>query len=376
MWAAIFGIVIVMAIGAVAFLCTRVYRFVPLGKSRAFAPNRRLRMFECVIGVLAGIVVLCLAMGYVNAAIIVIHLVAFWLLAELFFYPIKKIRGKRFVYDFAGALAILTTTVYLSVGWALAKNVWATAYKIDTHKLAGDLRIVMFADSHVGSTFDGNGFSAHVKRMQACDPDIVIIAGDYVDDDTSRADMIAACRALGTLDTKYGVFYAFGNHDKGYYSDSLRSFTVAELTVELEKNNVTILQDEVKLIDDRFYVIGRQEANELRRGTARSDIFELTKDLDKDKFSIVINHQPTDYANEAKAGVDLVLSGHTHGGQMFPIGFISDLFGLNDRAYGREKRANTNFIVTSGISDWAMSFKTGCYSEFVIVDVHGSQAAR
>ncbi|MDE6401955.1 MAG: serine/threonine protein phosphatase, partial [Clostridiales bacterium] len=98
---------------------------------------------------------------------------------------------------------------------------------------------------------------------------------------------------------------------------------------------------------------------------------ELTKDLDESKFSIVINHQPTDYDNEAKAGVDLVLSGHTHGGQMVPIGLISDLFKMNDRVYGHEKRAATNFIVTSGISDWAIGFKTGCYSEFVVIDVHG-----
>ena len=85
----------------------------------------------------------------------------------------------------------------------------------------------------------------------------------------------------------------------------------------------------------------------------------------------MINHQPNDYAAESAANVDLVLSEHTHGGQMFPIGLISDMFGLNDLVYGREKRNNTEFIVTSGISDWAFKFKTGCKSEFVVIDVHG-----
>lgn len=372
MWAAIFGIVVIAAIGAVAYLCNRVYRFAGVDKKIVVRATRRLRKFECVTCVLIAILVLCLALGYINAVVAVIHLVVFWLLSDLLFYIIKKIRRKGFAYNFAGALAVMTTVIYLSVGWVLAHNVWVTHYDIRTDKAVGDLRIVMFADSHIGSTFDGDGFKAHVQKMQKYDPDIVIIAGDYVDDDTSREDMIKSCRALGTLRTTYGVYYAFGNHDKGYYSDSHRSYSAADLIAELKKNDVIILQDEVRLVDDRFYIIGRQEADEIRRGTARAEIAELTGGLDGDKFSIVINHQPTDYAAESKAGVDLVLSGHTHGGQMVPIGAISDLFGMNDRVYGREKRGSTDFIVTSGISDWAFGFKTGCYSEFVVIDVHGN----
>ena len=88
---------------------------------------------------------------------------------------------------------------------------------------------------------------------------------------------------------------------------------------------------------------------------------ELTADLDPDKFSIVLDHQPQDYEAQAKAGVDLVLSGHTHGGQLFP----------DDRVYGYEKRGSTNFIVTSGISDWAIKFKTGCRSEYLMLEIDG-----
>ncbi len=66
------------------------------------------------------------------------------------------------------------------------------------------------------------------------------------------------------------------------------------------------------------------------------------------------------------------MSGHTHGGQIFPLMNIENLTGLDDdRVYGYEKRDNTNFIVTSGISDWAIKFKTGCKSEYVIVNIQG-----
>ena len=67
--------------------------------------------------------------------------------------------------------------------------------------------------------------------------------------------------------------------------------------------------------------------------------------------------------------VDLVLSGHTHGGQLFPLGYIGLLMGANDEFYGLHQRENTNFIVNSGISDWAIDFKTGTFSEVGIIDI-------
>ena len=96
---------------------------------------------------------------------------------------------------------------------------------------------------------------------------------------------------------------------------------------------------------------------------------ELVKKLDTDKYIVVMDHQPHDYDNQEKAGVDMVLSGHTHGGQFFPVNNAGVWIGANDKTYGREKRTDTNFIVTSGISDWALKFKTGCKSEYVVIDV-------
>ena len=139
-----------------------------------------------------------------------------------------------------------------------------------------------------------------------------------------------------------------------------------------------VLQDENVLIDDRFYLVGRKDASEQKemRG-GRADISDLTASLDPDKYSIVLDHQPHDYAAEAQADADLVLSGHTHGGQLIPLGFLMDKLHLGgtDSVYGYTRRENTDFIVTSGISDWAIKFKTGCISEYVIIDITGSDAA-
>jgi uncharacterized protein len=166
----------------------------------------------------------------------------------------------------------------------------------------------------------------------------------------------------------------FGNHDKGLYDASCRrGFTGDDLVAELEKNGVTVLQDETVQLGDGFYLVGRQDASEeLDFGRSRASIAELTQDLDPAKFIIVLDHQPRDY--DAESGhADLVLSGHTHGGQMLPVMQLIRWFHLggDDNVYGYENRGGTNFIVTSGISDWAIQFKTGCRSEFVIVDIAG-----
>ena len=92
------------------------------------------------------------------------------------------------------------------------------------------------------------------------------------------------------------------------------------------------------------------------------------------KNSIVLDHQPHDYDAQTAAGVDLVLSGHTHGGQLFPVNYMGEWTGENDKTYGLEKREHTNFIVTSGISDWAIKFKTGCKSEYVVINIKGAAA--
>ena len=92
----------------------------------------------------------------------------------------------------------------------------------------------------------------------------------------------------------------------------------------------------------------------------------LLAQVSSDRYTIVLDHQPNDYANEAAAGADLVLSGHTHGGQLIPITKVGEWIGANDATYGYERRENTDFIVTSGISAWSILFKTGCKSEYVV----------
>lgn len=366
MWILLMALLLLGTLGGIYYLATRISRFKIIrqlshGKKAAGV----LIGLGCMVLITGGI---WLAWGYMNAIVCVLHLLVFWLLFDGLFAGIAHLRKRPFSRYYAGGAAILFTVCYLAAGWYAAFHVWQTPYAISTGKPVGSLRVAVLSDSHVGTTFHGDGFAAHLQEIQAQEPDLLLIVGDFVDDDTSKADMIVCCQALGNMQTTYGVYYVFGNHDKGYYD--YRGYTGEDLTRELEKNGVTVLEDDVALIDDRFYLIGRADKSE-EYVAGRKAMKELTEGLDPSKFSIVLDHQPMDYAAQAAAGVDLVLSGHTHGGQFIPMTTVSKLFGPigNDWIYGYTRRENTDFIVTSGISDWAIKFKTGCWSEYLLIDI-------
>ena len=383
MWAFIFIFMFAAFIAACIYLITRVRKFVWVDK---LAKDRKwLSILISALTCVVFIVVLSLAMGYINAIIVTIYMILFWLVCEFAFWLVGKVKNrtklaadgvkpkKRKIY-YAGVTAIIITIVYMSWGWYQAHNVWQKDYTIHTDKDVGSIKLALIADSHTGTTFDGDGFAEHVKEIQAQNPDAVLIAGDFVDDDTSLIDMKKCCEALGTLDTKYGVYYVFGNHDKGYYASERRGYDGDDIIAELTKIGVTVLQDQSVLLGDSFYIIGRQDLSEVTdRGGSRADIEDLVKALDDDKYQIVMDHQPADYAHEKASGVDLVLSGHTHGGQLLLIKLFQEITGMggNDQIYGLEDLDGSDFLVTSGISDWVIKFKTGCRSEYVIIDIQG-----
>ena len=308
------------------------------------------------------IIIILLIFNYVNSFAILIHLAVFFLISNLIVYLIRKILKKEFNFYLTGILAISFTTLYLTIAAYIAYNVVETKYIISTNKeINGPFKIILISDSHIGTTFDGNGFYNHIEKMSKIDSDLFAIVGDFVDDDTKKEDMIKACEAFSILKPKYGVYFVYGNHDKGYFN--YRNFTANDLKNELIKNNVHILEDDIIELNNNITIIGRKD-----KSTNRKPITELVKSINKENYIISLNHQPNDYDNEEN-NVDLVLSGHSHGGQMFPLAYIGLLTKANDEFYGLHKRGNTNFIVTSGLSGWATDFKTGAKSEYVVIEI-------
>lgn len=360
-WLILVAVLIFMMLGGAAYLLFGFHRFSVI--KRLAEKHRPLSWLICLVPFAA--------FGWVavrnpfSAAVVFLHLVLFWILADLIGALVRKSTKKERRRYVEGTAAILLAAVYLTAGWYNAHNVRRTAYIVQTEKAIGDsVRIVGISDAHLGVTLDGARFAGQMARIQGEGPDAVVVVGDFVDDDSCRADMERACEALGALETTYGVYYVPGNHDRGY-SRGQRDFDYSDLCRALEKNHVVILEDAAAHLGEGLVLFGRKD----RSDPGRLDMASAAAALDPARFQIVLDHQPNDYANEAAAGADLVISGHTHGGHIWPAGLIGLLLGANDRVYGTETRDGTVFIVTSGISGWAIPFKTGTFSEYVVIDI-------
>lgn len=362
MWLIILGLTMLCAIAGLIYLTAAVRRFA-LPK-KLTGKNKVLGTALAAAFILIPFLVINFTLGLMNAVVVLIHVMLFFALSAAVVHIYKRLCRREPKFFLQGWLALIVSVIYLGVAFFLCEHVWQTNYTLTTAKSISPLRVAMFADSHLGTTFDADGLEEYLKAIEAQSPDILLIPGDFVDDSSEREDIIRACEALGRMDLPYGVWFSFGNHDEGYYNS--RDFSGDELREALISNGVHVLEDECVLIDNSFYVVGRLDS-----GYERMEIADLLSGLDTDRYIIVMDHEPNDYDNESLSAADLVLSGHTHGGQLFPITYVGVALGINDNTYGYERINDTDFIVTSGISDWALNFKTGTYSEYVIIDING-----
>ena len=370
---------------------------------RRLAKGRRgVARTGCLAVFFAVFIVLCIVLNIMNALVMFVHLFLFWAICDGVAFVVSRIRRRKPTAggepaapvapttaaqtdaapasraamtrrEFAGGAALLLCGAYLGAGWVADHRVRATHYAFATDKLAGPVRIVQITDSHVGATFHAEGFAHYMDEISTLSPDLMVVTGDFVDDDTTREDMLGACAALGRVRATHGVFFVYGNHDKGYYPEEIRGWTNAEMRAALEAAGVTVLEDAAAVLPCGVTVVGRQDRSEDAKGTPRATAAALMAGVDRSAYVLMLDHQPADFAAEAAAGPDLVLCGHTHGGQFIPIGLAGEALGINDRTYGHERRGGTDFIVSSGISNWTFRFKTGCFSEYVVIDLAGTR---
>ena len=227
-------------------------------------------------------------------------------------------------------------------------------------------KLALISDLHYGITLNKEQLEKVVERINKESPDIVILDGDLVDESTTLPQMKEAFKTLSGIHNKYGIYYVYGNHDKNNYT-SKPYYTPKALAEEITKDGITILEDNVEKINNDLVLVGRADRGD--GNFIRKNITALTKGLDKNKQWIVLDHQPCEYSEVKKAGGDIILSGHTHAGQILPIGLISPMLHMNDLNYGYVKEGNLNEIVTSGIAGWGYPIRTEKHSEYVIINI-------
>lgn len=218
------------------------------------------------------------------------------------------------------------------------------------------LDIAMAADTHFGLLSGKDHAERLVREINALHPDIILLPGDLFDDDIQpfldqRIDQI-----LSKLQAPYGVYASLGNHDR-------HDGTMQELIETLENSGINILYDEIVDIQGQFTLIGRKD----RIDSERLPLSSLMNDVNLSKPTILLDHQPYELDIAQQEGIDLMVSGHTHGGQVFPGNLITGAIYENDRGHLQKEQMHT--IVTSGFGFWGPPIRIGTRSEIVMIHI-------
>lgn len=278
-----------------------------------------------------------------------------------------------------GSVVVACAVATCLYGIFNARNIKVNEYSVTVNKSCGSdkhLKAVLVADLHMGYAIGVDHITNMVKKINEQNADIVIIAGDIFDNSYDGMDDPEGIKAqLKSIKSKYGVYAVYGNHDidekilMGFTFDwGGKQLNSEKMTNFIKECDIKLINDESVLINDEFYLVGRRDTD--KPGTedgTRTEISELTKDLDKTKPIFVLSHEPDELQKTADAGADIDFSGHTHDGQLFPGNLTIGLFWENP--CGMIKKDNMYSIVTSGVGVYGTFMRVGTDAEICSVDI-------
>ena len=279
-------------------------------------------------------------------------------------------------------VAVVSFTILMSgYGIVNAQNLKVTTYDVTVDKSSkqDELNVVLIADLHLGYSVGVKQMERMVNKINELQPDVVVVAGDIFDNEFSAIyNPVRLAEILRGINSKYGVYAVYGNHD--IEEDILCGFTfsdddvtqvtsIKEMDDFIENCGFTFLYDEAILINDDFYIYGRPDEERPNFGNdSRLEAEKITEGLDLSKLIICVDHEPHDQKKLSAAGVDVDLNGHTHAGQLFPGNIIINFFW--DIAYGYKNFDGMHNIVTSGVGLFGPNMRTFTKAEIAQVKIH------
>ncbi len=240
------------------------------------------------------------------------------------------------------------------------KNPVVQQVEMHVKKPAGDfdsLRIAVAGDMHLGYMINRDYARKYVDLIMAQQPDLILFVGDIVDSHIAPLVNGKMDEELKRLDAPLGIYSCIGNHEHRFEGE--------EKIRWLSDAGITMLRDSAVFIDSAFYVVGRDDEI-IESRLELSHLFAQQK-IDLSKPVIVLNHSPSNLAEEANAGTDIALYGHTHHGQSFPGNIATEM--VFEVAHGYKKKQNTHVYVTSGIGLVGPQYRVGTVSEIVVLNV-------
>lgn len=217
------------------------------------------------------------------------------------------------------------------------------------------LKVIQLSDLHICKKVTIEYLTSLVKQINEISPDIVVFTGDIIQ--TATKNIIKQLEMFSAIEAP--AYYVTGNHDIYYGAIALKEV--------LEKNNVICLDNstvQIEINSEIIQLVGVSDRYSFVKGIKRP-IKELYAGLDKEIFTILLAHQPKDVFLIKDSRIDIQLSGHTHGGQIFPFNYVVKFF--QPYFSGLYTHNKTLLYVTKGLGYWGVRFRYKVESEIPVL---------
>ena len=220
-----------------------------------------------------------------------------------------------------------------------------------------DFSIVQISDLHIGGLIDKKFVEISVKKINGLNPDIVFITGDLID--TGIDQIKDAVMELDRIASKHGVYYVLGNHE--YFHNP---FKIIDF---MQKTQIKVLLNENITIDAlKLNVVGVTDLFGYRLGLLIPDIDKAFKGCNENYQTILLAHQPKFIEQLKNYMPDLILSGHTHGGQIWPFNYLVGLQQPYVKGLHRLPKGN-HIYINSGIGFWGPPMRLNSQAEITYI---------
>jgi len=254
---------------------------------------------------------------------------------------------------YAALLLVLLISIYSLINESILRVKEIDIPVSDKAKGLSGMTIVQLSDLHLGIIKNEKWISSVVEKVNSLNPDLILVTGDIVDDsaifDKKYSDV------LKQLKSKYGVFACLGNHE--YYAGKSNSIKF------IADSNIELLVNKAVLVGNKIYVVGVDDKQGRSFGSEGPDLKKAFTSVDKNKYVILMVHNPNYYRTASSFDVDLMLSGHTHSGQIPPASlFVPFIYRHGNGLYSDGKMLG---YTTSGTGSWGPPMRFLNSSEIV-----------
>jgi predicted MPP superfamily phosphohydrolase len=282
------------------------------------------------------------------------------LIYELLHFVMKISKAQKYKKEFDYAVLFFAFVLIVASTYNATK-IYYDEVDVKIDGLKKEYKIVQLSDIHIGGLVDRYYIKNIVDMVNIQKPDIVVITGDIID--TKVSNVTDELHELQKLKARYGVYVVVGNHE--YFHG------VFEIIESLKKLGFIVLENESTYIgEDKsgFNLAGVYDMFGYRRGYLQPDLNKTLSYVKDSSPTILLSHQPA-FINEVNSSVDLMLSGHTHGAQIYPFRALVRL--KQPYINGLHEHNETQVYISNGTGFWGPPMRLGAPAQISIINIFG-----